>query len=231
MVTLVMPAYNEADIIESAVREWHAEVVARLPGAELIVVDDCSTDETGAVLDHLATVVPALKVVRPARNGGHGRALRLGFHYATQPFVFQTDSDRQHLASEFWELWNVREAYDFVFGVRKTRADGWFRVFITRSMRLLNFIVWGIWVRDANCPFKLMRREALSDILQDVPQSAFIPMVMVSLLSRKMGYRVHEITVTHMSREGGQQSLRGLLKWLRVAVTCAWELARLRLAA
>ncbi len=230
MLTIVMPAYNEGDIIESSVREWHDEVVARLPGSEIVVVDDCSKDHTGRVLDELAVKLPQLRVVRPERNGGHGRALRLGFRHAAQEFVFQTDSDRQHVPAEFWKLWELRAEADFVLGMRRQRRDGAFRVFVTRGLRLLNYMAWGLWIADANCPFKLMRRTALNQVLERVPPDSFIPMVMVSILSRRMGFRVREVEVTHLPRTGGQASLKGLLRWARVGFHCAGELIRLRLS-
>jgi glycosyltransferase involved in cell wall biosynthesis len=228
MVTIVMPAFNEQDIIEKAVRDWHDQVVAKLPGAEILVVDDCSTDGTGAVLEKLAAQLPAMRFVRPARNGGHGKALGFGFRQTTGEYIFQTDSDQQHLPSEFWNLWMLREK-DFVFGVRKDRADGMLRIVITRSMRILNFAMWGIWIRDANCPFKLMRRDALERVLKRISEDCFIPMVEVSILSRKMGFTVAEVPVTHLARRGGTQSLKGALRWVRVGFMCARQLLALRL--
>jgi dolichol-phosphate mannosyltransferase len=230
MVTIVMPAYNESEIIEAAVREWYDEVVARIPGSELIVVDDCSRDDTGAILESLASTLPGLRAVRPERNGGHGKALRFGFGHATRDWVFQTDSDRQHVPSEFWKLWEVRDHSDFIVGVRSRREDGAFRVVITRTMRVLNFLIWGVWITDANCPFKLMRREPFEKVLEKIPRDSFIPMVMVSILARKMRFRVLEIPVTHLPRRGGQQSLKGIVRWLRVGSRCAWQLLMLRLS-
>ena len=136
MVTIVMPAWNEGEIIEACVREWYDEVVSKIPGSQLIVVDDCSTDATGRIVRELGTRLPGVICVRPERNGGHGKALRTGFEHATQEFVFQTDSDRQHLPSDFWKLWELRDQADFVFGIRSERADGTVRVVITRCMRL-----------------------------------------------------------------------------------------------
>lgn len=228
MISIVMPAYNEADVIEASVREWYDEVIRRIEGSELIVVNDCSTDATGEILARLAKELPGLRPVQPARNGGHGKALLFGFKQVTQPWVFQTDSDRQHLPSEFWDFWRVREQYDFVFGVRRSRADGPVRVVISSTMRVVNFALWGSWIRDANCPFKLMRAQALQSVLARVPGDTFIPMVMVSILARKMKFGVTEIVVTHEPRRGGTQSLRGLAKWVRVGTRCARELAALR---
>src|ERR1700730_8893128 len=228
MLSIVMPAYNEEEIIEKTVREWYAEILAKILGAELIVVNDCSKDKTGKVLMRLAQEIPALRPLTPERNGGHGKALRYAFDHVTQAWVFQTDSDRQHLPSDFWKLWEQRETSDFVLGVRSTRADGAVRVFITTVMRVANFVVWGLWIRDANCPFKLMRRHAMETVLVRIPRDSFIPMVMLSILCRKMKYRVTEVVVQHLPRRGGEQSLSGLWKWIKVGSRCLNQLLALR---
>jgi glycosyltransferase involved in cell wall biosynthesis len=229
MVTIVMPAFNEESIIESSVTEWHNAVVSKLPGSDLLVVDDHSTDGTAKVLERLAGQLPAMRYIVAERNSGHGGALRLGFRQVSADYVFQTDSDRQHLPAEFWDLWQSREGHDFIFGVRSARADGRVRVIITKTMRLLNFLLWGLWIRDANCPFKLMRRQALEQVLRVIPASCFIPMVAVSILARKMKFRVAEVPVTHLPRRGGTQSLKGLLRWARVGSMCAGQLMLLRM--
>lgn len=229
MVSIVMPAYNEEEIIELTAREWNEEVVSRIPGAELIIVNDCSRDNTGEVLARLALEIPALVPLTPELNGGHGRALRFGFEHVAQDWVFQTDSDRQHVPADFWKLWEKRENADFVLGVRSTRADGPVRVFITTVMRVTNFIAWGLWIRDANCPFKLMRRDSMEKVLERIPRDSFIPMVMLSILCRKMHFRVSEVVVQHLPRRGGEQSLAGLWKWLKVGSHCLRQLLALRI--
>lgn len=230
MVSIVMPAWNEAEIIEDCVNEWYTEVISKIPGSELIVVDDCSTDSTGTIVNAIGRQLPAIRCIRPESNGGHGRALRVGFDKVTQPFVFQTDSDRQHLPSDFWKAWKLRDQVDFVFGIRKQRADGAVRVGITRLMRTLNLLIWGVWMRDANCPFKLMRREALAKVLLHIPRDCFIPMVLVSILARKMGFRIKEVEVEHLPRKGGTQSLKGLFQWGRVGTRCARQILSIRLS-
>jgi len=229
MVSIVMPAWNEAEIIEACVREWHGEVISKLPGSELIIVDDASTDSTGSIVRRLGEQLDGVGCVSPERNGGHGKALRVGFDHATQPFVFQTDSDRQHLPADFWKLWELREQADFVLGIRSGRADGATRIVITNCMRILNLAIWGVWVADANCPFKLMRREALNRVLERVPRDCFIPMVLVSILARKMSFRIREVVVTHLPRKGGTQSLKGIVKWAKVSVRCAWQISTIRM--
>ena len=229
-LSIVLPAYNEAEHIEQCVEEWYNGVVSRVPGAEMIVVDDCSRDGTGGRLTALAARLPRLRVLRMPVNSGHGPALRFGLDRAAGEFVFHTDSDRQHTPDDFWAFWDQREAADFVFGVREQRADGAFRLAISSSMRLINAVLWGSWIADANCPYKLMQRNALRQVLSAIPASTFIPMVMVSVLARRAGFRVSEVQVRHFPRVAGQQSLKGLMKWARIARRCVGELVELRAA-
>ena len=94
-LSIVMPAYNEGEHIEACVREWYDGVVSRVSDAEIIVVDDCSRDDTGARLAALAARLPDLLVLRTPVNGGHGPALRFGLDRARGEFAFHTDSDRR----------------------------------------------------------------------------------------------------------------------------------------
>ncbi len=230
VLTIVMPAYNEKDIIEATVREWHAEVIAKLPGSRLIVIDDCSTDGTTEVLRLLAQTLPGVDLLRQGMNGGHGKALLAGFQQARSPFVFQTDSDRQHCAPDFWRLWEMRGQFDFVFGMRTQRKDGPFRRLVSALMRTLNWLLWQVWIVDANCPFKLMRTKALTTVLRQIPKDCFIPMVMVSILARRRGFRVAEVSVRHFPRRGGTASLKGMRRWTQAAWKCAGQLMRMRFA-
>jgi hypothetical protein len=91
-------------------------------------------------------------------------------------------------------------------------------------MRLANFAVWGLWIRDANCPFKLMRRAPMMKVFARIPRDSFIPMVMLSILCRDMKFRVTEVSVEHLPRRGGEQSLSGLWKWIKVGSRCLLQL-------
>jgi len=230
-LSIVMPAHNEAAQIETVVREWFEAIAPRVPGAEILVVDDASTDDTGTRLERLAVGLPALRVVRLPINVGHGPATRAGLDLARGAFVFQTDSDRQHEPADFWALWALREQADFVFGRRAQRADGGGRVAVSSVLRAVIAVLWGRWIADANCPFKLARRQALHAVLAEVPRDTFIPMVMIAVLARVRRYRVAEVEVRHASRTAGASSLRGLGRWWRIGRRCIGELSALRRAA
>ncbi len=227
-VSVVMPAYNEAAHIDACVTEWHDTVVGALPGAELIIVDDCSRDTTFEQLRELATRLPALRVMQTPVNLGHGPALRMGLESCRGEFVFQTDSDRQHAPEDFWKLWNRRHDADLLVGIRAHRADGAFRRVVSGIMRTVNLLVWQAWIPDANCPFKLVRRDVLQSVLSVIPETSFIPMVMLCAVASRSGFLVLSIPVQHFPRRAGQQSLSGLWRWAHVGPRCVMELLRLR---
>ena len=81
-LAVVMPVFNEAEVIEALILDLERELVPAVQGVQVVVVDDASTDETPAILGRLATDRPWLRVERPARNAGHGpsvvRGLGLG---------------------------------------------------------------------------------------------------------------------------------------------------------
>ena len=167
-------------------------------------------------------------MLRTPANVGHGCAVRIGLDNSVGEFVFQTDSDRQHSPADFWALWAHRGSADFVFGIRASRADGPVRLAISQTLRVANFFIWGHWIADANCPFKLMRRGPLLRVLEQVPPNAFVPMVMVSILARRHGFRVRDVRVRHFPRTAGESSLAGVIGWVSIGTRCLRELLALR---
>ncbi len=224
-LSIVMPVYNERSVIERVVGEYCEIVGSHFKDFEMILVDDCSTDGTADILGRMAGSYPQLKVLRTETNGGHGRAIRMGYEASSKEWVFQVDSDRQFEASDFWRLYEGRHGKDLVLGVRRMRRDPLSRLFLTRVIRLFNSYLFGIDVRDANCPFRLMKRQVLDRILENIDPKVFAPNIFISLTAKKMGFGVAEVEVAHHERQGGPASLshwkvaraawRGFLETLR----------------
>lgn len=229
-LTVVMPAYNEEGCIEAVVREWHGGVVAGIPGARMLVVDDGSRDATGAILDRLASELPALSVVHQI-NAGHGAALLSAYGMcADDEYVFQVDSDGQFLPADFGKLWERRAESGFITGYREVRYDSPVRLFVTRALRLMLAALFGADCKDANIPFRLMEGHALQKLLSHVPKGVFIPNIFLSLLAARSGYDIMEIPVTHLPRVTGKVSIANL-RLVRVLARCVGELASFRLGA
>lgn len=115
-LSLVSPCYNEKGNIRRFVMDWHKELSSRLKDFEIIVVDDCSTDETPEILAELSRTIPQLVVIRNVKNSRHGASLINGFRRAKKDFILWTDSDYSHYPKDIWKLWELRKDYDAVWG-------------------------------------------------------------------------------------------------------------------
>ena len=193
-----MPAYNEADNIEPAVRAA-AAAGAQAGTYEVVVVDDGSRDATGERLAALKTEMgERLRVVSHERNRGYGAALRSGFAAAEGDLVFYTDSDNQFDLSELASVIPLMREWDAVLGYRIDRQDARPRLMTSWVFNRLSCAVFDLDVRDLNCSFKLFRR----DVLRALPLSSddfFIDTEIVVRLHRA-GFRYVERGVTHLPR-------------------------------
>jgi len=227
-LTIVMPAYNESGCIEAVVNAW-VPILDKIPG-KMIVVNDGSRDNTGPLLDGLALKHPNLVPVHQD-NQGHGAAVMNGYREALRlgsDFVFQTDSDDQFTAADFWKLWEKRDQSPFVTGYRQERSDAFHRRVITKIVVALNFIFFGVHLRDANVPFRLIRGGFLKELLDLFPGTVFAPNIFLTVLARKSGADLFEIPVGHQERKTGQVSI---IKWklLKICFRCVRELLAFRL--
>ncbi len=206
---IVIPAYNEEENIETVVREWHD--VVRIVGekSRVIVIDDGSKDHTYSKLKKLQKDLPQLEV-QTKLNGGHGAAILFGYRYALNNganYIFQTDSDGQTLPSEFGQFWENREKYDIQIGFRKQRQDGFSRIFVTKTLRLVLFLQFGMWITDANTPFRLMSAVTLSEILPRIPENHNLSNVLLTVLYYKEKKRINYYPITFRPRQGGVNSI------------------------
>jgi dolichol-phosphate mannosyltransferase len=212
MLSVVMPVYNEAAVIEPLVMELERELVGALGEAEIevIVVDDCSTDATADILVRLAHDRNWLTVDRARVNAGHGPSVLRGLRSAAGDWIFQLDSDGQFLVEDFHTLWRLRDEADLLLGVRVTRHDPAHRLVLSRIIRLAVSLLARRKLRDANSPFRLLRRELWEDLDPLIGERVLAPSIMVSLGAARRAWRIREFPVTHLARAHGPSSLRSL---------------------
>lgn len=206
---IVMPAYNEEANIEETVKQWHAVVEKIGLDSRLVIINDGSTDNTFEIMQRLKDKYSQfIPVSKP--NSGHGPTLMFAYHYAVDAnadYIFQTDSDGQTDPEEFWQFWEKRKEYDFIIGCRKKRQDGFSRIIVTRTLKLLVWIIFGEKVKDPNTPFRLMNTERLKPILEFIPDDFFLSNVIVSMLVVKRKEKNIWLPITFKSRQGGVNSI------------------------
>ena len=199
-VSIVFPAYNEADNIATVVTEFARELASI--NCEFIVVNDGSTDDTAQVLDTLD--VSNLRVVHHSNNRGYGAALFSGFAAAKGQWTFFTDSDRQFKPMDFHRIWSARVENDVVLGYRSNRKDPFFRKMNALLWSTYIRLLFGVRVQDLNCAFKLFPSKALKH-LDLKSKGAFINAEILSGL-KKQGLSWTEIPVRHYPRVEGVQT-------------------------
>ncbi len=206
---IVIPAYNERDNIENVVNDWYPVVEKYGNDSRLVVVNDGSKDDTYDILKKLAESRPQL-IALTKPNGGHGATILYGYNYAINEgadYIFQTDSDGQTLPSEFDQFWQLRESHDMVIGHRKGRQDGFSRVFVTKTLKLVCKLCFHVTVTDANTPFRLMKSESLKKEIVYIPENYNLSNVIISVLFVKKNYKVKFIPITFRPRQGGVNSI------------------------
>lgn len=209
---MVLPAYNEEANIEAVVKQWHPvceKINADGHVAKLVIANDGSKDNTGKVLEELQTKYPHLiGLTKP--NSGHGATVLFLYRYAIEHganYIFQTDSDGQTMPEEFGQMWNNREKYDFQIGTRGGRQDGASRVFVTKTLRLVVWLMFREWVKDANTPFRLMKADKLQAIMERIPEDYNLANVAVSAIAVKWNYKIGWYPITFRPRQGGVNSI------------------------
>ncbi len=221
-VSLVVPAWNEAETIGATIARW-ADGLGRLGlRAEILVVDDGSTDETAAVVAGLARESAVEIRVVGQRNQGHGPAVRRGYAEARGAFVAQVDADDEVGPEPFERLWSRRDTADLVLGQRVARRQPAVRRTISAGARLVVRLLSGVALDDVNAPYRLVRREVLDRLLEAIPPGTATPNVAMTWLAARWRLRVVQVPVPVVRIRpagslGGWRLVRTVLGGLRDA--------------
>lgn len=216
---VIMPVYNEAEVIERVAKEWLAMLDGLNVPYRLHIANDGSTDRTQEVLDNLTH--PSLEISH-ARNRGHGPTILRAYRVAggRSSWIFQTDSDGELPSEHFPLFWKQRHHADIVIGYRQNRDSPPGRRFITRVLRWILHLFYGKGIRDGNCPYRLMRSEAFRPLFDQLPEDTFAPNVLISGYSALSKLTIVELPVRHSPRQTGVCSIqRG--KLLKAALRSA----------
>jgi len=201
-VSAFFPCYNDAQTIRGLVLRVDEALQRITNDYEIIVVNDGSSDASAEVLRATQTEVPALRVVEHPINRGYGAALISGFKSATRDYVFYTDGDGQYDPGEIVLLAEaMKPGIDVVNGYKSSREDAWYRVFVGGIYQRIAHAAFSLPIRDVDCDFRLLRREALRDVALESTDGA----ICVELVRRlkDSGARMTELPVTHFARAYG----------------------------
>ncbi len=224
-LSLVLPAYNEAENLEAVVRRSLEVLPALVETFEIVIVDDGSRDGTGEIAERLAQDDPRVRVVHHAVNCGYGAALRSGFAAARGDLIMFMDADQQFDPADLAHLAPFVPHADIVAGYRVRRRDPWQRLVYAAIFNVAMRLLFGIVVRDIDCAFKVLR----SKLVQAIDLRMNGPLVNTELLAKaqRAGATIVEVGVRHYPRLSGEPtggSFRVIWRALREVVQLWWLL-------
>jgi glycosyltransferase involved in cell wall biosynthesis len=226
-----MPVYNEAKTVASVIDK----VLEQPQVAELIIVDDASTDGTWDVLQQLstsysppATSYPSLRTFRHEHNQGKGSALRTGIAHATAPIVIIQDADFEYDPEEYPVMIGpiLKDRADIVFGSRFIGSEAhrvlyfWHSIG-NRFLTLLSNMFTNLNLTDMETCYKAFRREIIQKIKIEENRFGFEPEIVAKIARQQL--RIYEVSISYYGRtydEGkkinwmdGISALRCILKY------------------
>lgn len=228
-VSIVIPAFNESARIDRTLERVLECVAQREWDAEILVVDDGSTDDTPEVVKRWMDHHPRLHLVKNVQNRGKGYSVRNGLLQATGEIVMFTDADLSAPMVEAERLFAAIEAgADVAIGSRwldrqkQTLHQPMYRRFFGRCYNWLTRTVMGLPFKDTQCGFKAFRREVAQVVfrLQTIERWGFDPEIL--FIARKLKYRIVEVAVTWGHDE------RSRLSYLKDGSQMLKEMAEIR---
>jgi glycosyltransferase involved in cell wall biosynthesis len=221
-ISVFFPCYNEEANVERTTEAALKALRAISDDFEVIIVDDGSKDRTPEIADRLAAEHAEVRAVHNSPNLGYGGALQRGFREASKAWVFYTDGDGQFDFEEIRTLLPLLDQYDIVSAYRLDRKDSVIRKINAFCWTVLVNLVFGMWLRDIDCAFKIYPRR-LFDHIEMKSMGALIDAEILAR-AKRAGYAIGQIGVHHYPRTAGEQSGANL----RVIARAFKELFRLR---
>lgn len=200
MLSVVIPAYNEAETILDVL---HAVKRSSVTPLEIVVVDDGSRDGTGEILEKNAALIDVLIIKK--KNEGKGAALRTGFQHATGQIVLIQDADLEYDPTEYPNLIEaiLQGRADVVYGSRfvgtQPRRVVYFWHYLANVLLTLFSNVWtNLNLTDMETGYKAFRREILQQI--EITENSFGIEPEITAKAAALQPRIYEVGIAYHGR-------------------------------
>ena len=204
-LSILVPVYNERAVVERSLAQVLAAPLPEDMDRELIIVDDCSTDGTSAILERIAAADARIRLVRHPVNKGKGAAVRTAIEHATGDFCLVQDADLEYDPSEYPRLLKpLLEGHaDAVFGSRymrgeQTRVLPFWHSMINKVLTLVSNMFCNLNVTDMETCYKVFRTDLLKSIPIRSDRFGFEPEITMKSAKRKL--RIYEVPISYHGR-------------------------------
>jgi glycosyltransferase involved in cell wall biosynthesis len=217
-ISLLLPVHNEGGTIQKTILEFYQEIGTKIP-IEIIVCEDGSTDGTKEELLELSKQIP-IKLVLGDKRKGYLRAVKDGLNIVNSDLVLFADSDGQHVAKDFWKLYEVRGKYPVVSGYRVKRADAPHRRLMSAIFRWMATTLFKLpSFHDMTAPFKLMQTKVAQEISNECKYMKYSFWTEFTVRAYKKGFNLTEVSVDHRRRMNGATRLYNPEKLMSIVLS------------
>jgi glycosyltransferase involved in cell wall biosynthesis len=204
-LSILMPVYNERTVVERCISQVMAAPLPENMDRELVIVDDCSTDGSFAILESLAQSYPDIRLYRHDRNRGKGAAVRTAISKASGDFALIQDADLEYDPAEYPRLLRplLDGRADAVFGSRylageQTRVLPFWHSMINKGLTLVSNMFCNLNLTDMETCYKVFRTDLLKSIPIRSDRFGFEPEITMKSAKRKL--RIYEVPISYHGR-------------------------------
>jgi glycosyltransferase involved in cell wall biosynthesis len=204
-LSILIPVYNERTVAERSISGVLAAPLPEDIERELIIVDDCSTDGTWAILERLAASFPQIRLFRHEKNAGKGAAVRTAISHAAGDFAIIQDADLEYDPAEYPRLLRplLDGHADAVFGSRymageQTRILPFWHSMINKGLTLVSNMFCNLRLTDMETCYKVFRTDLLKSVPIRSDRFGFEPEITMKSAKRK--FRIYEVPISYHGR-------------------------------
>jgi glycosyltransferase involved in cell wall biosynthesis len=201
-ISVVLPCHNEQDNLRPLITALREAIEPLKISYEIVITDDCSTDNSWKMLKEFAAADKRIRVQRFVKNAGQSAALWAGMKAAHGRYLVTLDADLQNDPRDVPQFLEALKQFDCVCGSRvaaRGQGDNFVRVASSRIANWVRNKLSGETISDAGCCYRAFKRECIGNLKFFKGMHRFLP-----TLFKIEGYTVTEIPVRHNPRAGGQ---------------------------
>jgi len=211
-ISVFLPTYNEESNIGSVIIKTTEVLKSVAEKWELLIINDGSTDSTREVALTFSKSDKNIRLIDNKKNRGYGAALASGFYNSRFSWIAFIDSDGQFDFGEIVDFIAKSRSTnaDLVIGYYKSRKVSFSKIITSRLWEFLVYLLFGLKVHDIDCGFKLISKKVFDKISKlESERGAFISSELL-IKSKKAGFRIEEVPVTHYPRIKGTGTGRNI---------------------